>query len=399
MREAMPSNPIKTKKKTITKADGTKAEVTIYWFRVEAGHDAEGKRKQIYKSFEKQKDAKAEYAKICNEVNVGTFVAPAKVTLDQYLDEFVVGHVRDLEEASKRNLRDALRPARERFGTRTLQSIAKKDVEDLVEWMTTAGRKRGGKPGTGLGPRTVRLTLGALQSALDMAVSERRIQMNPVHLVKRPKLVKPVHVLWTDAEEAKFFAVAELDRIAAVVNLFALALRPEEVCGIRWTDLDLTNQVAFVGRHVRTMVEGKAVEKTAKTEAGVRALPLDDQLTAELKAWRKQRAAEKLAAGGAYVDGGYVLCDELGAPWLPDKLRRYMRSLMKRAEVTVVTPYEAMRHAGGSRLARSGVAPHVLAAWMGHTSAAFTYDHYAHARPEDLVTARDALTRPVAKSA
>jgi hypothetical protein len=57
----VPSNPYKTKKKTITKADGTKTEVTIYWFRVEAGHDAGGKRKQIYKSFEKLKDAKAEY--------------------------------------------------------------------------------------------------------------------------------------------------------------------------------------------------------------------------------------------------------------------------------------------------------------------------------------------------
>ena len=33
-------------------------------------------------------------------------------------------------------------------------------------------------------------------------------------------------------------------------NLFALALRPEELCGIRWPDLDLTNKSAAVGKHV-----------------------------------------------------------------------------------------------------------------------------------------------------
>jgi len=179
-----------------------------------------------------------------------------------------------------------------------------------------------------------------------------------------------------------------------VIELFARGLRPEEVCGIRWTDLDLKNQLADIGKHVRTAVVGVgAVEKTAKTQAGIRPLPLDDDLTAALKAWKRQRAAEKLAAGGAYGAGNYVLADELGEPWLPDKLRRYMHSLMKRAGVPKVTPYEAMRHAAASRLARAKVPPHVMAAWMGHTSASFTFENYAHARPEDLAEARDALVR------
>lgn len=389
----MASNPIKTKTKTVKRADGSTTEVPVYWFRVECGRDADGKRKQIYKSFDKLKDAKAEYAKISNEVNTQAFVMPAKVTLNQYLDEFVLGHVRDLEVASARNVKDGLRPARERLGERLLQSIAKRDIEQLVEWMMTAGRKRGGKVGTGLGPRSVRLTLTTLQTALDMAVMERRITQNPVRLVKRPRMAKAVHKLWTDEEETAFFAYVAEDRLAAVIDLFALALRPEELCGIRWPDLDLTNKSAAVGKHVRTMVEGKPVEKEAKTEAGVRTLPLDDQLVTGLKAWKRQRAVEKLAAGGAYEDGGYVLCDELGKPWLPDKLRRYMYTLMKQAKVTKVTPYEAMRHAGGSRLARAGVAPQTIAMWMGHSDPSFTFKNYVHARPEDLGEARDALSR------
>jgi hypothetical protein len=43
-------------------------------------------------------------------------------------------------------------------------------IRFLVDWMLTSGRKRGGKPGTGLGPRSVRLTLGRLKAAFEMAI-------------------------------------------------------------------------------------------------------------------------------------------------------------------------------------------------------------------------------------
>ena len=72
------------------------------------------------------------------------------------------------------------------------------------------------------------------------------------------------------------------------------------------------------------------------------------------------QAAEKLAAGGAYTDSDYVLVDEVGGPWLPDKVRRYMDGLMKQVGVTCVTPYEAMQHAAGSRMARAGVFGHLI---------------------------------------
>lgn len=36
---------------------------------------------------------------------------------------------------------------------------------------------------------------------------------------------------------------------------------------------------------------------------------------------------------------------------------------------------------------------HLIAGWLGHTDASFTFKTYVHARPEDLVEARDALSR------
>jgi integrase len=75
----------------------------------------------------------------------------------------------------------------------------------------------------------------------------------------------------------------------------------------------------------------------------------------------------------------------------PDKLRRVWYRLMRKAAVRKVKPYTASRHAAGSYLSHSGVSPDIIAAWLGHTDASFTMKTYVHARPEDLVTARDAL--------
>lgn len=383
----MATNPIKSK----VKPDGTK----IYYWRIETGRDpVTGKRTQLYRQYTTLKEAKKEYAKATNSIHEKTYVAPAKLTLNTYLDEWVPGHCRDLEESTKRNVVDALKPARERLGERELQRIEKKDIEALTDWMMTAGRKRGGKPGTGLKPRSVQLALNTLSQALDMAVQERKLSYNPVRLVKRPKAVKPKHELWSDEEETQFFDAIAGNRLSTVVDLFALGLRPEELCGIRWPDIDTEGLTVAAGTHVRTwVVKTGAVEKEAKTEAGIRTLPIAPDLGAGLKAWRAVQRAEKAAAGTAYEDGGYVLCDELGKPYDPPRLRRKMYVLMKAAGVKQVTPYEAMRHAAASRLARANVPGHQIAAWLGHANASFTYDTYVHARPEDLAAARDGVVR------
>jgi hypothetical protein len=91
-----------------------------------------------------------------------------------------------------------------------------------------------------------------------------------------------------------------------------------------------------------------------KTEAGRRVLPLDAALVAALKAFKARQAAERLVAGPAYQDGGYVTCDELGMPGDPARLRRVWYRLMAEAQVPRITPYTASRHAAGSYLGRAG---------------------------------------------
>jgi integrase len=71
--------------------------------------------------------------------------------------------------------------------------------------------------------------------------------------------------------------------------LQCLGLRPEEVCGLRWRNVNLrTGELAIV--RVRTLVDGRAVEKAPKTNAGRRVLPMDAALTAALTDFRALQA-------------------------------------------------------------------------------------------------------------
>lgn len=167
------------------------------------------------------------------------------------------------------------------------------------------------------------------------------------------------------------------------------------MCGLRWHDVGLATGTLTI-RIARTLVDGKPIEKAPKTTAGRRVLPLDCTLTAQLAAFGELQAAKRAKAGPAYEDGGYVCCNELGAPSDPARLRRVWYRLMAEAGVPKVKPYTASRHAAGSYLSRQGVSPAIIAAWLGHTDASFTMRTYVHARPEDLAAARDVLAaRPL----
>ncbi|MGQ4402530.1 tyrosine-type recombinase/integrase [Streptomyces hayashii] len=143
--------------------------------------------------------------------------------------------------------------------------------------------------------------------------------------------------------------------------------------------------------NTRTMIGNVTVlEKDTKTASGERVLPLPQGPWEALKRFRAQQAQERGAAGEAYTDTGYVVVDELGMPLNTRQLREYAYRLMRRLGLRQVRLYDA-RHAVLKALALSGVPDVVLAAWAGHTNAAFTKRKYVSIEAEDMRGAAEAL--------
>jgi integrase len=387
------SDPIKK----LTLTDGS----TRYRFVIDVGRNTTGKRKQVTKTYDTRREAKSEYAKIRHESDRGTYVSRSGMTVDTYLTEWLASATRDVEKATAANYRDAMRPVRERLGDRPIQRLTEADVEGLVDWMLTSGRKRGGTPGTGLSVRSARLTLGRFKAALNDALRRGLVVRNVAQFVtikredvRRDTEAKPARTPWTEAEVKTFLAGITEARLFSIMLLSLMGLRPAETCGLRWSDIDLTAGTIAAGDNTRTLVDGVVEEKPAKSERGKRALPLPVTVITALKAFKARQATERLAAGEAYTTTGYMLVDELGLPVKTDWLRRQTYKLMDETGVRKVRPYDA-RHACLTILAAGGVPDVIVSAWAGHADLSFTKRTYVHPDPSHLQAAADRLDKMI----
>ncbi|KJS53429.1 integrase [Streptomyces rubellomurinus subsp. indigoferus] len=378
-----------------------------YRFVIDAPPDGNGKRRQIRRTFDTKKEARDEYARIRHQRSTGTYVVPSKMTVDELLDIWFQTAIRDVEEATKANYYGTIRPIREFLGAIRIQRLTEEDVEALLDWMATKARRRGGKPGTGLGVSTIQHTLGRLRAALTLAIRRGWLARNVAEYVRVTREVKnkaaqtkQARRPWDETEVKAFIEAVKDDRLFGAMLLALIAERPAEVCGARWEeDVNLNGSGTITVGNTRTLVydrslelksRTKVVEKKPKTEAGERTLPLPEPVYLALKATRVQQLREKLAAGEAYEDSGYVVVDELGRPLRTNKLRREAYRLMEQAGVRRVRLYDA-RHAVLSWMANNGVPDTVVSAWAGHTDLSFTKRVYVHPDPLSLKAGSDKL--------
>jgi hypothetical protein len=120
---------------------------------IDIGRDEKGKRQQITRTFDKLKEARADLSRIRHETDQGTYVKPSEITVNEYLDEYLVGATRGRSESTKVSYRDAFCPVRERLGVRALQSVSKADVENPAG-LDAHVRPQAGRQGW-YGPRTL----------------------------------------------------------------------------------------------------------------------------------------------------------------------------------------------------------------------------------------------------
>ena len=143
--------------------------------------------------------------------------------------------------------------------------------------------------------------------------------------------------------------------------------------------MDLEGGVIRINR-TRVVVDGKAADSTPKTAAGRRSIPLDAHLVALLRAHKARQAAEKLAAGPAYEDAGWLVADELGAPYYPDSISEWFDRKARALELPRIRLHD-LRHTAASLMLASGVPVKVVSEMLGHSSPTITLSIYAHTLP------------------
>jgi integrase len=351
---------------------------TAYW---ESRDPATGQRRQHSKGgFPTKKAATAHLNQVVGKVQAGEWRPDKALTVSTLLVE----HWLPAQKA--RELRPATIAQYEgvvenwivpRLGGTKVASLTPATV---VKFMTELRSETSAHGRAGLSARSTQLSVGILKAACAWALGAELVGRNPIASVSRPRAQAPAMKVWTEDQARTFLAFTSEDRLSVAWSLLlGRGLRRGELCGLRWSSVDLEAGALRIDATL-IVADGHTTESRPKTDAGRRRIPLDARLVALLRSHRARQAAEKLAAGDACKDGGYIIADELGRPYYPGTISVAFKAQAKAAGLPVIRLHDT-RHTAASLMLADGVPTKVVTEILGHASPVITLSTYAHVLP------------------
>lgn len=261
--------------------------------RIFLGRDNNGKqvfhRKTIHGT---KKDAERYLIAARREMDLGTFVEPAAISINEYLDRW---------------LRDAARPRvsrrtadgyawlleryiRQPLGHRRLDKLQPLDIQSVYGEMQARG----------LSARVVRHTHSALHNALKQAVKWGLLSRNPSDLVELPKVPHKERRVLSPDEAFSFLETADVMPHGLIFE-FALftGMRPEEYLAVQWADIDFERATAQVRRALVRHKKAWSFEEP-KTARSRRTVYLPSPLLQKLISHKRKQAEARLKLGAAW---------------------------------------------------------------------------------------------------
>jgi integrase len=361
---------------------------TAYWWTL----NASGKRIQRSKGgFQTKKAAQVHLNNVLSKVQSGEWKPDQPLTVRQLLVEHW------LPSQMSRNRRPATL-SQNRFvvnkwlvpylGDHRASALTPGHVQAFVDTLRGSKSLSGRR---GLSPRSIQLAVGTLKSAYKYAVESELINRNPIANVRRPALQNRAMTSWNETQARKFLTQTHSDAFAAAwALLLTRGLRRGELCGLRWEAIDLDAGTATIV-HTLVVVDGKVQTSTPKTSSGRRSIPLDASLISLLTAHRKRQAQDRLRAGSAWSDTGYVFADQIGRPISPEVISDRFDRLVRVSGLPRIRLHDT-RHTAASLMLASGVSVKVVQEMLGHSSPAITLAIYAHTTPSMAREAGEALS-------
>ena len=235
----------------------------------------------------------------------------------------------------------------------------------------------------GLSAKTVRNINQVISSAMDFAIDQKLISTNPTNGCALPKLehremkTLPAEQLASFLHEAKESGVFELYYIE-----LATGLRRGELLGLKWEDIDLERGTIQVRRQI-ARIDGKVVEAPLKTKNSYRSLSIGTDAVEILRNQQKKTSSE------------YVFPSPAGGPISPDSVLHMLHRVLKRAGLPKIR-FHDMRHTFATVALQNGVDIKTVSGMLGHYSAGFTLDTYAHVTTQAQRQAADTMANILA---
>lgn len=347
-----------------------------YQARYFAGYDGRGKRMYPSKTFSHYSDAVKWRTGKVREKDLGQQLEASRMTVGEYLDQWLALKRKQLRTNSIRNYEGAVEQyIRPYLGNVILQALKPSHIE---KWQSDLAAMD-------LMSSTIRVVRAVFSAALSKAVRLRHIYVNPIKATDAPRRVKPKVQAMDRDQQRKFIAACKGQKWGLSYH-FALAtgLRPEEIFGLKWSALELDGPrgICIVREVVVRLKGGGWAFEVPKSENSYRSVVFSRSLAQELKSHRVAQLQERMAIGSAWRDHDLVFTSYLGEPPNRADHARQFKSICRLAGIPDTFRLYDLRHSFATLGLLAEVDSKTVSSELGHASVAFTLDTYAHVLKE-----------------
>ena len=351
-----------------------------YYVCMDYGLDETGKRVKKYKTYPTLAQARRGLRDFQTEQDTHQTVAPRSMTLDQWLEYWMEEVIQPNRAATTiygyrkiidNHLSDAL-------GSVPIQKLT---PQHLQQYYSMLMRDKG------LSANTVRRHHDLLSCALHMALRQDIILRCPTERVEPPRVIPHEARFYTPAELKRLFGLVEGHWLELIVKLAgSLGLRREEICGLKWENVDFRRRLVLV-REARTAYGATIVQKETKNRASVRTLYLPEEVLLLLGREQERQEEERARQGAVFNRTDHVILDHKGAPYSPNALSLAFTRFVRKNGLPRLT-FHGLRHTFATIASCQGASLFDIGKALGHSTPATTgriYTHLVDRTHEDLV--------------
>jgi len=212
-----------------------------------------------------KREAEVKLAEELDKFNKGSFVAPSKLTLRQFLEQWLKTYAWPnlaprTAEGYEHILKQHVIPS--------IGNIKLNDVRpDTLQAYYADRLENGRRDGTGgLSPRTVRHHHVTLHTAMQSAVKWGLLARNPTDAVDAPRFAQREMRVFNETELDDFLEAAkETPYYTFFYLLLYTGARRSEILGLKWADVDLDLSQISINRSLHHLRDGRTVLRPPKT--------------------------------------------------------------------------------------------------------------------------------------
>lgn len=339
--------------------------------------------RELSKTFKRKADAELFIANVESSKARGDWLDPARssLTVAAWLETWLPSRRMDLRITSYERLRGIVQHHLvPRFGHRKLASLGNQEIRAWVADLQESGQSAA----------STRKALFALRSALEAAVSDRRLTTNPANNVPLPSERAP---------EQRFLTRDEVDRLADAMDpQYRVVVLLGAMCGLRWGEIAGLRRSRIDVLRSRLTVDQTAVEAPGhkvsfgdpKTRGSRRTIPVARSIMAQIEQHMNTYV-------GAEPDALLVTAPEGGACYRGTFRRNAWVPAATTAGLQGLRVHD-LRHTFVSLLIAAGADIKQVSTWAGHSSVVVTLDVYAHLMRDGGDTIADEMDRYLAST-